>query len=839
MQKLSLLLSILLTINALHANCPKKKGHKRNPKQLQEVVVTPQNLITAYRASKTKAFDLVHTKLSVRPVFKEKQLYGTAEITLKPHFYSTDKLELDAKWMAINTVELKTSEGYRKLTFSYDTLSLKIDLDSMFENNQQVVVRIDYVAKPYTQDSAQVEEGRGLYFIDVEDKNPYKPMHLWTQGEEEESSCWFPTLDATNQKTTQEIYVTLDTGLVSLSNGLLIDSKNNGDGTKTDYWKQDKPHAPYLFFLGIGDYYKSTDKWRDKEVSAYTFPKYKDAVAQIFRNMPEMMEFLSQKLGVDFPWDKMANIIAYDYTAGAMENSSAIIYFDKMLCNKQQLVDENFDWIIMHELFHQWFGDLVTAESWANLSLNESMADFSEILWAEYKYGTDDADAYGLSTMEKYLKFSKYRNEPIINYYYDTPHDMFDPIRYEKGGRVLNMLKNYLGDKAFFEGLKKYLTDNKFKSAEITDLRKAFEEVTGQDLNWFFNQWWMKSGHPILDITHDYDVKNKTIELGIRQKQSGTDVSIFRIPTKVDIYTGGKKKTEIIEVTDKAQIFYFPSDEAPQLVNFDADKVLLCEKKDYLYLGENIFKFNNAELYADKYEVLEDLADEQKENIAVQDIFFRALKDKSWNLRIKAISLIEPDKFSNKAALIIALKEIIENDKNSKVREQAITKYAGIQKNNSVSVLESVIKNDSSFITRAAALNNLCTYNRQLAYTYAEGYLDTESPELMAAVAKVFKDTSINHLDFFKKMIWMGGPRASYTCYKYLGDYLKLVDNIVLEQAIAFLVDIYTYEESSYNTEGAQQLVKKLQSYYSDKAKKDKLADVRLQIINKVGKKLL
>ena len=113
-----------------------------------------------------------------------------------------------------------------------------------------------------------------------------------------------------------------------------------------------KPHAPYLFFLSVGDFYKHQTTWRDKEVSAYTFPKYKDGVAEIFKNLPEMMEFYSQKLGVDFPWDKLSNIMAYDYTAGAMENSSAIIYYDNLLCDKRQLIDGNFDLIISHELGH-------------------------------------------------------------------------------------------------------------------------------------------------------------------------------------------------------------------------------------------------------------------------------------------------------------------------------------------------------------------------------------------------------------------------------------------------------------------------------------------------------
>jgi len=253
-----------LIFTSLNAKCPKKRGSKKNPKSLDELVITPQNYITSYKSSYQKYFDLLSTKLNVKPVFNEKKIYGTAELMLRPHFYDQNELVLDAKYMKINSVELITLNGRKKLHFTYDTLKLKIDLEKYFTSNDQINIFIDYVAQPYTEDSLQVETGRGIYFIDVEDKNPYKPMHMWSQGEEESSSCWFPTLDATNQKTTEEIFVTLDKNLVSLSNGLLLDSKDNGDGTKTDHWKQDKPHSPYLFFLGIGYYYKSVDKWRDK-----------------------------------------------------------------------------------------------------------------------------------------------------------------------------------------------------------------------------------------------------------------------------------------------------------------------------------------------------------------------------------------------------------------------------------------------------------------------------------------------------------------------------------------------------------------------------------------------
>ena len=839
MRKTCLLFSILLIFISLSANCPKKKAKKKFQTQLDEIVITPQNFITSYKPSGRKFFDLLSTIIHVRPDFNQKSIYGNVELLLKPHFYDQNQLVLDAKWMKINKVELKTGDSTKRLNFTYDTFQLKIDLEKYYTRNDQLIVLVDYVAMPYQQDSLQVEDGRGMYFIDTEDKNPYKPMHMWSQGETEASSCWVPVLDAMNQKTTQELYVTLDKNLVSLSNGLLIDTKDNGDGTKTDHWKQDKPHSPYLFFLAIGDYYISKDKWRDKEVTAYTFPKYKDDVAEIFKRLPEMMEFFSQKLGIDFPWDKLANIMSYDYSAGAMENSSAIIYYEKLLCKRQQLVDGDFDWIIVHELFHQWFGDLVTAESWANLTLNESFADYSECIWYSYRDGKDVGDGYRYKATQKYIRSSKYKNESIVNYYYDKPHEIFDDIRYEKGGSVLHMLRNYLGDAAFFQSLNKYLNDFKFRNAELSDLRKCMEEISGEDLNWFFNQWWYSKGHPVLDISHKFDEKNKTIELTVRQTQASEDGPTFRIPTKVDLYINGKKETKVIDINDRINTFYFPSSVAPQLVNFDADKVLLCEKTEDLSIAENIFKYYNAPLFIDKLEAVQALAIYQKDNYAIQELFLKALQDKNWYLRAEVLDLIETDKFMSKAQLSIALQNVINTDSKSQVRDKAIQKLVKLEKANSVDVLENVLKNDSSFICLSTALTKLNSYNKSKAYTYAQSFSGTESTDLLMAIVKIFKDTTADNLDLFKKAIWLNNGRTFYSNFRSFGEYLEKANNFILEKGILFLNDIYKYEESDYNKQGARQAVKNLYYYFNERAKKDSFSDVKLQIVKKTAKEVL
>jgi aminopeptidase N len=183
--------------------------------------------------------------------------------------------------------------------------------------------------------------------------------------------------------------ITVDTAFVTLSNGLLNYSVNNPDGTRTDYWEMKQPHAPYLFMMAIGKFKILKDKWRNKEVNYYLEPKFFSKAQNIFGRTPKMMEFFSNKLGVDFPWPKYHSVIVRDYVSGAMENTSASLFMEALQNDDKTADGDNWDNIVAHELFHQWFGDLVTCESWPNLPLNESFATFAELLWTEHSKGQD------------------------------------------------------------------------------------------------------------------------------------------------------------------------------------------------------------------------------------------------------------------------------------------------------------------------------------------------------------------------------------------------------------------------------------------------------------------
>src|SRR6476620_2370101 len=356
-----------------------------------------------YREAATKINDLVHTKLDAKFDFSKSYMYGKAWITLKPHFYPTDSLRLDAKGMDIHKIAIVTNGRKSPLKYDYDGLQLNIHLDKTYKGGEQYTVLIDYTSKPNevrVKGSAAIRDAKGLYFINPTGEDKSKPSEIWTQGETEANSVWLPTIDKPNQKMTDEIAMTVPAKYVTLSNGKLANQKKNADGTRTDTWKMELPHAPYLLFMGVGDFAIIKDSYKDKEVSYYVDKEYASVARKIFGLTPQMIAFYSKITGVDYPWAKYSKIAGRDYYITAMENTTATLYGEGVQQDARELIDENsWETTIAHELFHQWFGNLVTCESWSNITLNESFATYGEYLWKEYKYGRDAADKVGQEDM--------------------------------------------------------------------------------------------------------------------------------------------------------------------------------------------------------------------------------------------------------------------------------------------------------------------------------------------------------------------------------------------------------------------------------------------------------
>ena len=726
-----------------------------------------------YRETTPKYNDLVHTKLDVRFDYKKRYMYGKEWITLKPHFYPTDSLSLDAKGMDLKSIAIVKNGKNVPLKFTYDSLVVKIQLDRTYRNNESYTVYIDYTAKPNefkAQGSMAITDAKGLYFINPDGTEKDKPTQIWTQGETEGSSVWFPTIDKPNQKTTDEIVMTVPAKYVTLSNGRLASQKVNGDGTRTDTWKQELPHSPYLFMMAVGDFKVIKDTWKGKEVSYYLEPKYAPYARDIFGFTPEVIDFYSTTLGVDYPWNKYSQIVVRDYVSGAMENTSATLHGDYVQATKRELIDAYYGQgrsTIVHELFHQWFGDYVTAESWSNLTVNESFADFSETLWAEHKYGKDAGDAHIHDDRQNYLSQSELKTKDLVRFHYKDKEDMFDAITYQKGGSILYMLRNYLGNAAFYKGLNIYLKTNAFKNGEAHQLRLAMEEASGRDLNWFFNQWYFGAGHPVLNITYKWDDASKTQTVYLNQTQDG---NAFILPLAIDVYAGGKTDRKKFWMRNKVDSLVFHSAVKPSLVNVDGDKMLLARKTDSKSLDEFVFQYFNAPLFLDRFEAIT-AAVKQQTNAGARKVIIAALNDKYYELQIKAINAADMtnDNVRNDAQPILV--KLAQTDPNTLVRAAAITVLGKLKASGMSNLFKDGLKSQS-YAVQGASLTALGILDPTTALPLAKTYENDSEGALTQAILNIYATSGSDaQYDYVYKAFMEGQPQTQFNIMKKFADF--------------------------------------------------------------------
>src|SRR5688572_120900 len=685
-----------------------------------------------YRESYPKDNDLVHTKLDIQFDYDKAWLNGKAWLTLKPHFYSMDSLLLDAKQMEIVNLSLSKGNSLIPLQFNYDGWHLKIKLDKVYKAGEEYTIYLEYTAKP-NEANIPVDGYKGLYFINPQGKEKNKPVQIWTDGETEHTSFWCPTIDKPNQKSTEEIIMTVPDKFVTLSNGRLINQKKNKNGTRTDHWKMDQPHAPYLFFIAVGDFAIIRDQYNGMEVNYYVEKEYAATAKQIFGLTPAMISFFSKITGVSYPWVKYSQIALRDFSSTAMENTTSTAHSEFSQQDARELIDGNrWESNIAHELFHQWFGNYVTCESWSNLSLNESFANYSQYLWKEHQYGPDAAGEENYNSMYSYLNNTGDAEKPLVRFYYDNKDDLFDAVNYNKGGCILHMLRNYIGDSAFFKTINLYLNKYKFKTAEAHQLRLAFEEVTGKDLNWFFDQRFFGKGHPKVTIHYYYDDKAEKVTVQIKQTQGpGT---IFKIPVTIDIYNGDKKIRHAVWINNGDEIFTFHYTSRPDLINVDGGKFILWEKTDNKTLENFIYQYRHAGNYTDRREAIIECVRQQGNPMAM-DLLKVALKDKYPGLRNFTLDELgrhwDRKSDSIKQAIEPILVDLAKNDRASLVKAKAIGLLSRYKKNAYKDIFRSSL-NDSSYSVAGAALTGLSMIDSMTAFEEAKRQMNVKTRGALA-----------------------------------------------------------------------------------------------------------
>jgi len=828
---------LLAFISTLFFGCTKKTFEGSSDidfTQLDTMVISadkPNRLKTAeefeipnYNASSKRKFDLVHTVLELDFDWPNQHVNGIASLMLSPYFYSSDKVELDAKGFDIHKIEM----GPRELEYEYDGEKITVDLGRVYNKGEEFIIGIYYTAKPVESaggGSAAIMSDQGLFFINHDGSDPDKPMQIWTQGETEWNSRWFPTIDKPNERCTQEMILTVDDKFKTLSNGVMTSSNKNADGTRTDSWKMDLPHAPYLFMLAIGEFAVVKEEWRGIPIEYYVEPEYENDAKAIFAHTLEMLDFFSDKLGVEYPWPKYSQVVVKDFVSGAMENTTGTIFGDFVQLSKRDLIDNNNDKIVAHEMFHHWFGDLVTCESWANLTMNEGFANYSEYLWYEYKYGRDAGDYHWLEESRGYFGEARQNIHPLIYYGYRDKEDMFDQHSYNKGGCIIHMLRHHVGDDAFWKALNLYLTENKFNSVEAHDLRLSFEEITGEDLNWFFDQWFFKAGHPLLKIDRSYDIANKELTLYLEQTQN-TDRSppIFQLPISLDIYTGASNpERHNIWMDERVQEFKFKVDEEPAWVNVDAERILLLEREESKSTEEYIFQYKNGKKFMDRYEALEELA--LNSSTASKSAFKLALKDDFWAVRGLAVQNAD----MNDPAVEKMVEEMATKDHRSQVRSSAVVALAGTGDKKYVETFKQVITNEQAYPVIASALESLVSLDKEEALANVGKLKDVQNEDIINSIGVIYLDSGDpKYLPYFvDNMEKVDG----YAALDFITNYLRLAvmnssqdEGMALTQLRELALD---GSQSLWRKYGATKTMHDLMTQYKMEAKATKEEGLR------------
>lgn len=703
----------------LFISCKTAKKN-RNVKNIDTVTVSAfNNPMNIYRAAAPRSWNILHTRAALTFDYKEKTAEGQAWLTLQPYFYAADTLHLDAKGMKIERVT--TGNFGKVLQYTYDSSQLHIVLDKTYTKEDQLKIAIQYVAMPYamtTGGSAAIRDDRGLYFINSDNKTEGKPVQIWTQGETESNSHWLPTIDKPNMRTPVQLELTVPAQYKTLSNGALVSSIEKGL-MRTDTWKTEEPIQVYAIMFAIGDFVIAKDKWRDKEVNYYVEQAYAPYARKMFQYTPEMMEFFSSVTGVPYPWSKYSQVVVRDYVSGAMENTSASLFGEFMNQDHREYDDANHEDVVSHELFHQWFGDYVTAESWSNLTVNESFATYGEYLWRKHKYGLSYADELAWSDLKKYINYAAYADPVLVRHHYRDKEEMFDRVSYQKGGAILHYLHQLTGDSAFYRAMRLYLSKNALQPTEAVHWRLAVEEATGKDWNWFFDQWYHRAGHPVLDIKYTYDDANKKLLVTVTQTQDES-VGLYDLPLKVLLINGSEKQIIDWRLSKAKETFSYDyiNGIEPVIVP-DVLHVLpgrIIENKRY---KQWLIQLNNCDDYVSQLLAVESVLPKDFGDASVQTILTKALSNKSAAIREAALIRL---KFLENVAQRGKWKQDIvmlaENDGNNTVRSVAIELLGKWKEQDQKQMLTDAVK-DSSYLVAGNALAALSNIDDSLAYSIA------------------------------------------------------------------------------------------------------------------------
>ena len=661
----------------------------------------------------SRDYDLQNVRVSLHFDLDQRKVIGEVTHTLSILRDGVAHLEFDCAEITVSSARVNGKDA----AFDLRDDKLIVHLAQPAKSGEKFEVEIKYGGKPTS----------GLYFILPDRDDPDRAREIWTQGEAEDTHHYIPIYDYPNDRTTTEMILTVPGDWLTVSNGKLLNVQDAPNGQKTWTWRQSLPVSTYLISFVAGEYREKKDTWRNIPLT-YNVPRgMDDTIEPTFRHTKEMLDFFSDRFGVPYPWDQYAQTAVDDFVASGMENVSAttLAARDMVHADLASEKPEEADGLISHEMTHQWFGDLVTCKDWTNTWLNEGFATFGATLWEEHFYGADASGYRYWRDQNTWMQSRELYPIPIVT------RDINDSVEYvgnvyDKAGWVIHMLREQMGDEAFFRALKHYLEANRLQNVVSADLAKAVEESSGTNVDLFFDQWIYGAGAPRFTVRSTYDDAGKKVSLSIKQTQKVEGhVGLFRVPIEISITTASGEKLFPIEVSKADETFSFPVEGPPLMVLFDkGDKIL--KSVDFQKTPEEwIRQLRTAAEVPDRADAAYALGNLRDNEAAANALGEAAQRDKFWGVREEALrSLGRINSQPARKQVLAAM-----SNEQPWVREVAVEQLGRYHGDEEIAKrLQNIYKDDKAYSVRGAALQSLATDKATSAGHILEKALTTSSP---------------------------------------------------------------------------------------------------------------
>ncbi|MBP7706519.1 MAG: M1 family metallopeptidase [Candidatus Aminicenantes bacterium] len=639
----------------------------------------------AVQSERTRSYDALHYLIRIRLDLDGKAFDGSTTVTLASLREGLETCSLDAEEFTVTSVLAADGSA---LAFSQTDKALEVRLPRPLGFGEETSLTCIYRGR---------DPKDGLRFMAGTEDHP---ALVYSDSWPDHVHHWFPCYDYPNDKATTEIVATVRRGLKVAANGRLVSTvEDRASGTATYHWSQDRPHSTYLVFLAAGPYVVVRDSYKTLPVSYWVYPADEAKALPTYGKTPKMMAFFERTFGTDYPWRKYDQVSVPN--GGGMESTSSTAMTHTIMVDARNEEDFPAIGIVSHELAHQWWGDFVTLRSWAHTWINESFGTYSDYLYHRYEKGDDEGAVDLRGKLDAYLREARSRYiRPIVTDRYDAPEDMFDAHTYPKGARVLHMLRALLGDEPFFRTLGHFLRTYAFDAVDTGDFVRSVKTVTGRDLDWFFDQWLYKPGHPVLEVGSEWDAASNAVRLRVAQVQDlSKGTPVFRMPVSIKLVTSRRTDIRTIWVDKKEETFVLPLEEKPLLVRFDEGNVLIKEIRFPKELDELLFQLGHDDVIGrmDAAAALPDFKDDPRTEAALATSL---RSDPFWAVRKSAVEALARSTAKSRMAV---LKGGV-RDADPRVRAAALAALGDLRDRALIGLFKERFDGDPSDRVRAEAL---------------------------------------------------------------------------------------------------------------------------------------